>query len=338
MGKSVFANGLEIAGGASDNLVIAALPDVCLSPPPSPAGPIPIPYPNSSKSKDLQKGSKDVCIGSKAVCLGSKSHYKSSPLGDEACTKALGMNVIDHVNSGKTYCQAFSMNVNTEDEPVTRTTDISTSNHSGPQPGGCAVPMVQTGGVSPPGPPEPLCECCGAPAHSAEQAAGAEMSAGEWYNPPLRPKSPPTARDRKAARVLENAKTLLDWSKEYDCGNAHPEDSKDPCAKHYAMKDSTKKSRKDFSDMVSPLTSKDVLVEQYGPTVGGKAFANGERLREARKAGSASDAHLTPLAAGGCPIGAGNTNPVFGEECHFIEGQLGEVQGDIKKIHNGNFR
>jgi hypothetical protein len=341
MGKNVFANGLEIAGGASDNLVIAAFPDVCLSPPPSPTGPIPIPYPDSSKSKDLKAGSKDVSIGSKAVCLGSKSYYKTTPLGNEASTKTLGMNVIDHVNAGNTHCQAFSMNVNVENEPVTRTTDITTSNHgAAQQPGGCILPMVQTGGVNPPGPPVPLCECCGAPAHSPEQAAGKSMSAADWYNPPNPPNKPApnTKRGRLLAEVLENAQTLLAWSKEYNCGNMHPEDSKDPCAKHYAIEQTTGETRDAYEFMYSPTTTKDALVAHWGPTVGGNAFANGERLRAANKAGARSVAHLTPLAAGGCPIGAGNTSPVFGEDCHIIEKALGEVQKDIKDLHVGKFR
>jgi hypothetical protein len=103
------------------------------------------------------------------------------------------------------------------------------------------------------------------------------------------------------------------------------------------MQQSAKKARGDYADMISPLTSKDALVAHYGPTVGANAFANGERLRAANKAGARSIAHQTPLAAGGCPIGAGNTNPVFGEECGFIESKLGEVQGKIKEIHNGTF-
>ena len=66
--------------------MIAAFPDVCLSPPSPPAGPVPVPYPNTSFSKDMQNGSKTVMIKGKEVMLKDQSFYKTSPLGDEAAT------------------------------------------------------------------------------------------------------------------------------------------------------------------------------------------------------------------------------------------------------------
>ena len=45
MGAEVYANGNAIACKAGDGKVIAAFPDVCMSPPSPPAGPIPVPYP-----------------------------------------------------------------------------------------------------------------------------------------------------------------------------------------------------------------------------------------------------------------------------------------------------
>ena len=65
MGKKVYANGMEIAHKAGGNKVIAAFPDVCMSPPSPPAGPVPLPYPNTSNSGDLQSGSSSVKIGGK---------------------------------------------------------------------------------------------------------------------------------------------------------------------------------------------------------------------------------------------------------------------------------
>jgi hypothetical protein len=38
MGVNVFANGMEISCKKSDNKSIAAMPDICLSPPSPPAG------------------------------------------------------------------------------------------------------------------------------------------------------------------------------------------------------------------------------------------------------------------------------------------------------------
>ena len=44
MGCDVYANGDEVACKAGDGKVIAAFPDVCLSPPSPPAGPVPTPH------------------------------------------------------------------------------------------------------------------------------------------------------------------------------------------------------------------------------------------------------------------------------------------------------
>jgi len=52
MGAKVFANGMEISGKASDNKSIAAMPEVCMSPPSPPAGPVPIPYPNTAMASN----------------------------------------------------------------------------------------------------------------------------------------------------------------------------------------------------------------------------------------------------------------------------------------------
>ena len=62
MSGTVFANGLDVSARQSDDQCIAAMPDVCLSPPSPPAGPIPIPYPNFSQASDTTDGTKTVKI------------------------------------------------------------------------------------------------------------------------------------------------------------------------------------------------------------------------------------------------------------------------------------
>jgi len=62
MSANVFANGMEVSGKASDNKSIAAMPDVCMSPPPPPAGPVPIPYPNTAMASDTADGTKTVTV------------------------------------------------------------------------------------------------------------------------------------------------------------------------------------------------------------------------------------------------------------------------------------
>ena len=76
---NVFANMWQIAAKSWMNKSIARFPDVCLSPPSPPAGPIPIPYPNTSFSTDLKKGTKTVKVGGKPAAQAQKSFYK--PLG-----------------------------------------------------------------------------------------------------------------------------------------------------------------------------------------------------------------------------------------------------------------
>jgi hypothetical protein len=129
MGKNVFANGREVSAKADDNKSIAAMPDVCLSPPSPPAGPIPIPYPNFSNSSKTTSGSKKVKIGNKEVGLKNKSVYKSSK-GDEAATRSFGMGVVTHTLSGATKHAAWSFDVKVEGKNVIRFLDLTTHNHS----------------------------------------------------------------------------------------------------------------------------------------------------------------------------------------------------------------
>ncbi len=85
MGNDVFANGREISCKKADGKSICAFPDVCFTPPQTPATPpgVPIPYPNTAFAKDTKKGSKNVKISGKEVMLKNKSHFKKST-GDEA--------------------------------------------------------------------------------------------------------------------------------------------------------------------------------------------------------------------------------------------------------------
>jgi hypothetical protein len=77
----------QISSKQTDGKAVAAMPDVCETPPSSPAGPIPIPYPSIGKSSDTTEGSKKVKISDKEVQLKSKSYYKKSS-GDEPGTQS----------------------------------------------------------------------------------------------------------------------------------------------------------------------------------------------------------------------------------------------------------
>lgn len=130
MGKGkVYANGREVSGKATSHQVIAAMPDVCMSPPPPPAGPVPIPYPNSAQASDTSDGSKTVKIGGKEVSLKGKSKYKKTT-GDEAATRNFGAGVVSHNITGALQHEAGSFDVKIEGCGAVRHLDLTTGNHS----------------------------------------------------------------------------------------------------------------------------------------------------------------------------------------------------------------
>jgi len=178
MGCEVYANGDEIACKAGDGKVIASFPDVCLSPPSPPAGPIPVPYPDTSFSKDMQNGSKTVKIKGQEVMLKDQSFYKTSPLGDEAATSGLGAGVITHVITGKTYFVAWSMDVKFEGQNVDRHSDMTTSNHASPNPNvpspGLNLSAQQEADIK-------AGKCICDTSHGEHAAVGKPMTMEEWY-------------------------------------------------------------------------------------------------------------------------------------------------------------
>jgi hypothetical protein len=129
MSNQVYANGREVSCKAGEGKSICAFPDVCLSPPTPPAGPIPIPYPNTGVTTDTSNGSKTVQISGQEVMLKNSSAFKTST-GDEAATKSQGMNVITHQIQGKCYFTSWSMDVKIEGENAVRHLDLMTHNHA----------------------------------------------------------------------------------------------------------------------------------------------------------------------------------------------------------------
>lgn len=127
MGMEVYANGMSIACKAADGKTIAAMPDVCLSPPTPPAGPVPIPYPNTAMASDTTNGSKTVQISGQEVMLKDQSTFKQSN-GDEAATKSLGMGVVTACIQGEVAFVAWSMDVKFESANVPRHLDLTLHN------------------------------------------------------------------------------------------------------------------------------------------------------------------------------------------------------------------
>ncbi|HLY74700.1 MAG TPA: PAAR-like domain-containing protein [Planctomycetota bacterium] len=128
MSNKVYANGRELACKAGMGKSIAGFPDVCLSPPSPPAGPIPIPYPVTGVDDDTTGGSKHVKITDAEVMLKNQSSFKKCT-GDEAATKSFGMSVVTHNITGPVYFCVWSMDVKIEGENAVRHLDMVTHNH-----------------------------------------------------------------------------------------------------------------------------------------------------------------------------------------------------------------
>src|SRR5689334_22845261 len=120
MGCEVYANGRTIACKAADGKTIAAFPDVCFTPPLTPATPpgVPIPYPNTGFASDTTEGSKTVQISGKEVVLKDKSYFKTST-GDEA-GNAPKKGVVTSQIKGRVNFSSWSMDVKFEGENVPR--------------------------------------------------------------------------------------------------------------------------------------------------------------------------------------------------------------------------
>lgn len=136
---------MEISSKAMGGKSICEFPDVCFSPPQTPATPpgVPIPYPNTGMASDTSDGSTSVKIGGEEVMLKDKSAFKQST-GDEAGA-APKKGIISSKNKGKVYFIAWSMDVKVEGENVVRNLDMTTHNHGSGATG--AAPTVHAAQV-----------------------------------------------------------------------------------------------------------------------------------------------------------------------------------------------
>src|SRR3954465_2362652 len=116
MGNEVYANGMEVSCKAGDGKSICAFPDVCFTPPQTPATPpgVPIPYPNTGMTSDTTDGSKTVQISGQEGMLKKSSYFKQSTGEEAGCAAKKG--VVTSVNKGKVYFNAWSMDVMVEGE------------------------------------------------------------------------------------------------------------------------------------------------------------------------------------------------------------------------------
>ena len=134
MSNQVYANNMEVSCKQAAGKSICAFPDVCMTPPQTPATPpgVPIPYPNTGMASDTTDGSSTVNVSGQEVMLKNKSYFKKST-GDEAGAAPM-KGVVTHKNMGKVYFAAWSMDVQIEGENVVRHLDITTHNHASQPP------------------------------------------------------------------------------------------------------------------------------------------------------------------------------------------------------------
>lgn len=130
--SNVFANNLEISGKSVQAQTIAVFPDVCFTPPQTPATPpgVPIPYPSFGMASDTEQGTSTVFIAGKTVNIKNKSDLKRTSGTEAGCAPKKG--VISSKNTGKSYFNSWSSDVKFDGEPVIRMTDLATHNHGSP--------------------------------------------------------------------------------------------------------------------------------------------------------------------------------------------------------------
>lgn len=310
MTKNVFAGTWEIAAENGMNKSIARFPDVCMSPPSPPAGPIPIPYPDTSFSNNLKSGSSTVKIGGNGAALAQQSYYRESVLGDEAATRTFGANIITHQITGKTYFQAWCMDVKFEGKNVCRHFDITTSNHASSGTTTAPLNTIETQATDGGGNQQSmLCECCHNLAHSAAQLRGESITEEEFYNPgktglrrvtakggsfELRNLDLTPRQRAQGQRSLNDAQGMREL-----CPDQMPP-KEGPCSKYYR---------------ITP-EEKAAIDEEY------ENFARSDNpFRPASWTGALMIAHRVPRAAGGCPTGP-NAAPVFNQPCKELDGTV----------------
>jgi len=131
MANEVFANTREISCKKAAGKSICAFPDVCMTPPTTPATPmgVPIPYPNTGMAKDTANGTRTVKITGQEVMKRNVSYYKTS-YGDEAgVATPAKKGIITGTIKGKVYFKSWSMDVKFESKNVVRHLDMTTHNH-----------------------------------------------------------------------------------------------------------------------------------------------------------------------------------------------------------------
>jgi hypothetical protein len=286
----------------------------------------------------MQNGSKTVQINGKEVMLKDESFYKTSPLGDEAATNSFGGSVITHVITGKTYFNAWSMDVKFEDANVDRHLDLTTSNHASYP--GSTGPMAAQEVLALERIAEDKCPCCGKPIHAGQR--GEPISEEEWYdlneeippNPPepdyaiVHPGPPETiwpnpaheAWQTTCAELEARRKALKHRRGAVRAAKKCPSGPKPPCNVYFRIsKEQADANEHEWRDHQN--TYKD---DHTMPLV--KATRKDRKGHKIPQRGKVD--HKVPTSAGGCPTGDDNLqiHSEMSENCQKNDDALGNHQ------------
>jgi Toxin PAAR-like domain len=354
MSHEVYADGMAIAGKAGQNKSIARFPDVCMSPPSPPAGPIPVPYPNTSLSGDLKEGSTTVKLGGQPAALAQQSYYQPSALGDEAATKAWGMNIVTHQITGKTYFQAWSMDVKIEGKNVCRHVDITTSNHASdgtttvPAPTGESQTLALI--------KEGKCPCCEKPLHPNQVNEKGEphplIKEDDYYKKgvatmqskldsipgDIAAKLPYTLDPAKLTKVQEGTAKQLKDAQDAQATVANSRNIDPPCENVHNPKDEKCGAHFDASRSVTSLGPEGMERKKRYNTARESVLGFTDHVKtecrdlwrsKGKTIGKSSPVnHMTPLEAGGCPTDQKNLVPsdALSDECKKVDAAQTKLQ------------
>ena len=350
MTRGVYAGKWEIAAKNGMNKSIARFPDVCLSPPSPPAGPIPIPYPNTSFSNKLESGSSTVKIGGQPVALAQKSYYKMPVLGNEAATRTFGAAIITHQITGKTYFQAWCMDVMFEGKNVCRHFDITTSNHASyvgstpPNLTGESLNAKQAKDDAKAG----KCPCCKNALHewqkdpATNKAYPVVKEKTFWTNKIKKMRTGTPKRDDKKKLFEDTLKQMLKLkakhrrlrkAKKPYCPNVHKTDNHG-CAMYFDIPKGAVTSTGDTPAQTAKVafdsTVKDHCILLWEAASGGGVPRTPNPVADKKPMHSLN--HTTPHMAGGCNHES-NVCPQFfmdTGECQEIE----DLQSELEKVND----
>ena len=202
MGNEVYANKMEVSCKAAAGKAICAMPDVCMTPPQTPATPpgVPIPYPNTGMASDCSDGSSSVKISGQEAMLKDQSYFKTST-GDEAGSAPM-KGVITSTNTGKVYFSAWSMDVQFEGQNVVRHLDLTTHNHASDPGNSPPWPYLDSMAFSDPKSAE---NPCGDVAKNAQEKCGGFVKETKGDTPKVKRKATNTAmcKDPECKKALK---------------------------------------------------------------------------------------------------------------------------------------